>query len=184
MSDAITLLSLSLFLSLSLSLCVSVSLSLSACAGTTSGETVLHRAASLCQRTICHYLVEAGASLMKTDMQVAPGQQVCDNKTPPATWKSRSSQHVAWWWLGSVYLLCCCCCFSWNKAWCATAATRLSCSAPTVTDGVSLLPEGAELIGLPVTGGAARAERYYTSALRGALCSLGADVCSSHTMSL
>ncbi|XP_057686535.1 diacylglycerol kinase zeta-like isoform X1 [Corythoichthys intestinalis] len=33
------------------------------------GETVLHRAASLCHRTICHYLVEAGASLMKTDMQ-------------------------------------------------------------------------------------------------------------------
>ncbi|KAM6958437.1 diacylglycerol kinase zeta isoform 3-T3 [Tautogolabrus adspersus] len=33
------------------------------------GETVLHRAASLCQRTICHYLVEAGASLMKTDLQ-------------------------------------------------------------------------------------------------------------------
>uniref|UniRef100_A0A8P4G4K7 Diacylglycerol kinase n=1 Tax=Dicentrarchus labrax TaxID=13489 RepID=A0A8P4G4K7_DICLA len=34
-----------------------------------SGETVLHRAASLCHRTICHYLVEAGASLMKTDLQ-------------------------------------------------------------------------------------------------------------------
>ncbi|XP_054864596.1 diacylglycerol kinase zeta-like isoform X5 [Amphiprion ocellaris] len=33
------------------------------------GETVLHRAASLCLRTICHYLVEAGASLMKTDLQ-------------------------------------------------------------------------------------------------------------------
>ncbi|KAK0135070.1 Diacylglycerol kinase zeta [Merluccius polli] len=32
-------------------------------------ETALHRAASLCQRTICHYLVEAGASLMKTDLQ-------------------------------------------------------------------------------------------------------------------
>uniref|UniRef100_A0A671RUF3 Diacylglycerol kinase n=1 Tax=Sinocyclocheilus anshuiensis TaxID=1608454 RepID=A0A671RUF3_9TELE len=32
-------------------------------------ETVLHKAASLCQRTICHYLVEAGASLMKTDLQ-------------------------------------------------------------------------------------------------------------------
>lgn len=52
-------------------------LSLSACAGTTSGETVLHRAASLCHRTICHYLVEAGASLMKTDMQVAPNHK-CD----------------------------------------------------------------------------------------------------------
>ncbi|KAF7687861.1 hypothetical protein HF521_013867 [Silurus meridionalis] len=34
-----------------------------------NGETVLHQAASLCQRTICHYLVEAGASLMKTDIQ-------------------------------------------------------------------------------------------------------------------
>ncbi|KAJ8402908.1 hypothetical protein AAFF_G00362220 [Aldrovandia affinis] len=34
-----------------------------------SGETVLHKAATLCQRTICHYLVEAGASLMKTDLQ-------------------------------------------------------------------------------------------------------------------
>ncbi|XP_062846053.1 diacylglycerol kinase zeta isoform X4 [Trichomycterus rosablanca] len=34
-----------------------------------NGETVLHQAASLCQRTICHYLVEAGASLMKTDLQ-------------------------------------------------------------------------------------------------------------------
>uniref|UniRef100_A0A8D3BUP2 Diacylglycerol kinase n=1 Tax=Scophthalmus maximus TaxID=52904 RepID=A0A8D3BUP2_SCOMX len=34
-----------------------------------NGETVLHRAASLCHRTICHYLVEAGASLMKTDVQ-------------------------------------------------------------------------------------------------------------------
>uniref|UniRef100_A0A3B4VJ85 Diacylglycerol kinase n=1 Tax=Seriola dumerili TaxID=41447 RepID=A0A3B4VJ85_SERDU len=33
------------------------------------GETVLHQAASLCHRTICHYLVEAGASLMKTDLQ-------------------------------------------------------------------------------------------------------------------
>ncbi|XP_028998331.1 diacylglycerol kinase zeta isoform X3 [Betta splendens] len=33
------------------------------------GETALHRAASLCQRSICHYLVEAGASLMKTDLQ-------------------------------------------------------------------------------------------------------------------
>ncbi|XP_067349523.1 diacylglycerol kinase zeta-like isoform X3 [Channa argus] len=33
------------------------------------GETVLHRAASLCHRTICYYLVEAGASLMKTDLQ-------------------------------------------------------------------------------------------------------------------
>uniref|UniRef100_A0A665UID7 Diacylglycerol kinase n=1 Tax=Echeneis naucrates TaxID=173247 RepID=A0A665UID7_ECHNA len=48
------------------SFCLMVSLSLSLW---TSGETVLHRAASLCHRTICHYLVEAGASLMKTDLQ-------------------------------------------------------------------------------------------------------------------
>ncbi|XP_026070993.1 diacylglycerol kinase zeta-like isoform X2 [Carassius auratus] len=34
-----------------------------------NGETALHKAASLFQRTICHYLVEAGASLMKTDLQ-------------------------------------------------------------------------------------------------------------------
>lgn len=48
-----------------------LSVPLSECTGTTSGETVLHQAAALCHRTICHYLVEAGASLMKTDMQVA-----------------------------------------------------------------------------------------------------------------
>ncbi|XP_064432609.1 diacylglycerol kinase zeta isoform X11 [Mirounga angustirostris] len=34
------------------------------------GETCLHQAAALGQRTICHYIVEAGASLMKTDQQV------------------------------------------------------------------------------------------------------------------
>uniref|UniRef100_A0A8C3CDD8 Diacylglycerol kinase n=1 Tax=Cairina moschata TaxID=8855 RepID=A0A8C3CDD8_CAIMO len=34
-----------------------------------SGETSLHQAAALRQRTICHYIVEAGASLMKTDLQ-------------------------------------------------------------------------------------------------------------------
>ncbi|KAM9375902.1 diacylglycerol kinase zeta-like isoform 2-T2 [Pholidichthys leucotaenia] len=34
-----------------------------------TGETALHKAATSCQRTICHYLVEAGASLMKTDLQ-------------------------------------------------------------------------------------------------------------------
>ncbi|KAG7264666.1 hypothetical protein CRUP_014168 [Coryphaenoides rupestris] len=38
------------------------------------GETALHRAATLCQRTICHYLVEAGASLMKTDLQHNDGE--------------------------------------------------------------------------------------------------------------
>ncbi|XP_037539228.1 diacylglycerol kinase zeta [Nematolebias whitei] len=34
-----------------------------------TGETALHKAAALCQRSICHFLVEAGASLMKTDLQ-------------------------------------------------------------------------------------------------------------------
>lgn len=36
------------------------------------GETALHKAASSCQSSICHYLVEAGASLVKTDLQVRP----------------------------------------------------------------------------------------------------------------
>lgn len=39
-----------------------------------SGETCLHQAAALGQRTICHYIVEAGASLMKTDQQVSRRQ--------------------------------------------------------------------------------------------------------------
>ncbi|XP_021119893.1 diacylglycerol kinase zeta isoform X8 [Heterocephalus glaber] len=34
-----------------------------------NGETCLHQAAALGQRTICHFIVEAGASLMKTDQQ-------------------------------------------------------------------------------------------------------------------
>ena len=34
-----------------------------------NGETCLHQAAALGQRTICHYIVEAGALLMKTDQQ-------------------------------------------------------------------------------------------------------------------
>uniref|UniRef100_A0A8C3V412 Diacylglycerol kinase n=1 Tax=Catharus ustulatus TaxID=91951 RepID=A0A8C3V412_CATUS len=34
-----------------------------------NGETSLHQAAALRQRTICHYIVQAGASLMKTDLQ-------------------------------------------------------------------------------------------------------------------
>uniref|UniRef100_A0A671Q2M2 Diacylglycerol kinase n=1 Tax=Sinocyclocheilus anshuiensis TaxID=1608454 RepID=A0A671Q2M2_9TELE len=55
---------LSIYPSLFISCFLSVSLSI-----LFSGETVLHKAASLCQRTICHYLVEAGASLMKTDLQ-------------------------------------------------------------------------------------------------------------------
>ncbi|XP_053093033.1 diacylglycerol kinase zeta isoform X2 [Pangasianodon hypophthalmus] len=34
-----------------------------------TGETALHKAAASCQRTICGYLVDAGASLTKTDLQ-------------------------------------------------------------------------------------------------------------------
>uniref|UniRef100_A0A8B9JAD0 Diacylglycerol kinase n=1 Tax=Astyanax mexicanus TaxID=7994 RepID=A0A8B9JAD0_ASTMX len=34
-----------------------------------TGETALHKAAASCHRTICGYLVEAGASLIKTDLQ-------------------------------------------------------------------------------------------------------------------
>src|SRR4029434_3728081 len=34
------------------------------------GQTALHKAAVLNQKTVCHYLVEAGASLTKTDLQV------------------------------------------------------------------------------------------------------------------
>ncbi|GLD61767.1 diacylglycerol kinase zeta-like isoform X2 [Lates japonicus] len=41
-----------------------------------TGETALHKAATSCQRSICHFLVEAGASLMKTDLQgETPKQQ-------------------------------------------------------------------------------------------------------------
>ncbi|XP_029378467.1 diacylglycerol kinase zeta-like isoform X2 [Echeneis naucrates] len=36
---------------------------------TETGQTALHKAASSRQKSICHYLVEGGASLMKTDMQ-------------------------------------------------------------------------------------------------------------------
>nr|XP_043891870.1 diacylglycerol kinase zeta isoform X3 [Solea senegalensis] len=34
-----------------------------------TGDTALHKAATYCQRSICHLLVEAGASLTKTDLQ-------------------------------------------------------------------------------------------------------------------
>uniref|UniRef100_A0A3P8X755 Diacylglycerol kinase n=1 Tax=Cynoglossus semilaevis TaxID=244447 RepID=A0A3P8X755_CYNSE len=34
-----------------------------------NGETALHKAATCCQKGICHLLVEAGASLTKTDLQ-------------------------------------------------------------------------------------------------------------------
>ncbi|KAM4619544.1 diacylglycerol kinase zeta-like [Polymixia lowei] len=43
-----------------------------------TGETALHKAASSCQRSICHYLVEAGASLMKTDLQGETPKQLAE----------------------------------------------------------------------------------------------------------
>ncbi|XP_026220718.1 diacylglycerol kinase zeta isoform X1 [Anabas testudineus] len=43
-----------------------------------TGETALHKAATSCQRSICHYLVEAGASLMKTDLQGETPKQRAD----------------------------------------------------------------------------------------------------------
>nr|XP_046249127.1 diacylglycerol kinase zeta [Scatophagus argus] len=51
-----------------------------------TGETALHKAASSCQRTICHYLVEAGASLMKTDLQ---------GETPKQRAEKASDQELA-----------------------------------------------------------------------------------------
>ncbi|XP_039989744.1 diacylglycerol kinase zeta [Xiphias gladius] len=46
-----------------------------------TGETALHKAATSCQRRICHYLVEAGASLMKTDLQgETPGEKAKDQE--------------------------------------------------------------------------------------------------------
>ncbi|XP_078139074.1 diacylglycerol kinase zeta [Centroberyx gerrardi] len=43
-----------------------------------TGETALHKAATSCQRSICHFLVEAGASLMKTDLQGETPKQRAD----------------------------------------------------------------------------------------------------------
>uniref|UniRef100_A0AAV2L9K5 Uncharacterized protein n=1 Tax=Knipowitschia caucasica TaxID=637954 RepID=A0AAV2L9K5_KNICA len=45
-------------------------------ADTLLGETALHRAASRGQRTICGFLVDAGAELMKPDAQVTHGHMV------------------------------------------------------------------------------------------------------------
>uniref|UniRef100_A0A674N8K4 Diacylglycerol kinase n=1 Tax=Takifugu rubripes TaxID=31033 RepID=A0A674N8K4_TAKRU len=51
-----------------------------------TGETALHKAASSCQRSICHYLVDAGASLMKTDLQ---------GKTPKQHAEKANDQELA-----------------------------------------------------------------------------------------
>ncbi|KAK5901519.1 hypothetical protein CesoFtcFv8_006879 [Champsocephalus esox] len=51
-----------------------------------TGETALHKAVSSSQRTICHLLVEAGASLTKTDLQgETPRQRAENNKNPELT---------------------------------------------------------------------------------------------------
>lgn len=51
--------------------CLFVILMLCVCVFVCSrGDTALHKAATSCQRSICHFLVDAGASLMKTDLQV------------------------------------------------------------------------------------------------------------------
>lgn len=55
-----------------------------------SGETCLHQAAALGQRTICHYIVEAGASLMKTDQQVS--RSAGHKLSLPQTWGALSKQ--------------------------------------------------------------------------------------------
>ncbi|KAM3870041.1 diacylglycerol kinase zeta [Diretmus argenteus] len=44
-----------------------------------TGETALHKAATSCQRSICQFLVEAGASLMKTDLQGETPRQRAEN---------------------------------------------------------------------------------------------------------
>uniref|UniRef100_A0A4W6BSN4 Diacylglycerol kinase n=1 Tax=Lates calcarifer TaxID=8187 RepID=A0A4W6BSN4_LATCA len=51
-----------------------------------TGETALHKAATSCQRSICHFLVEAGASLMKTDLQ---------GETPKQRAEKASDQELA-----------------------------------------------------------------------------------------
>ncbi|XP_060932322.1 diacylglycerol kinase zeta [Limanda limanda] len=46
-----------------------------------TGETALHKAATCCQRMMCHFLVEGGASLSKTDLQgQIPQQRAQKNK--------------------------------------------------------------------------------------------------------
>ncbi|XP_063761933.1 diacylglycerol kinase zeta isoform X6 [Eleginops maclovinus] len=50
------------------------------------GETALHKAASASQRSICHLLVEAGASLTKTDLQgKTPRHRAENNQDPELT---------------------------------------------------------------------------------------------------
>ncbi|KAK2842882.1 hypothetical protein Q5P01_013082 [Channa striata] len=48
-----------------------------------TGETALHKAATSHQRSICHYLVEGGASLMKTDLQGETPKQRADKANDP-----------------------------------------------------------------------------------------------------
>uniref|UniRef100_H3D8B5 Diacylglycerol kinase n=1 Tax=Tetraodon nigroviridis TaxID=99883 RepID=H3D8B5_TETNG len=48
-----------------------------------TGETALHKAASSCQRSICHCLVEAGASLVKTDLQGETPKQRAEKANDP-----------------------------------------------------------------------------------------------------
>ncbi|XP_063052518.1 diacylglycerol kinase zeta isoform X2 [Engraulis encrasicolus] len=44
-----------------------------------TGQTALHKAALLSHRTICIYLVDAGASLTKTDLQGATAREKCED---------------------------------------------------------------------------------------------------------
>ncbi|KAK7893579.1 hypothetical protein WMY93_022731 [Mugilogobius chulae] len=63
-------------------------------ADTHLGETALHRAASLGQRTICGFLVDAGAELMKVDTQGETAKNRAERANDPelATWLD-SKQH-------------------------------------------------------------------------------------------
>uniref|UniRef100_A0A3Q2VCH1 Diacylglycerol kinase n=1 Tax=Haplochromis burtoni TaxID=8153 RepID=A0A3Q2VCH1_HAPBU len=57
-------------------------------------ETALHKAATSCQRSICKYLVEAGASLMKTDLQgETPRQRAANASDPELADYLKSCQH-------------------------------------------------------------------------------------------
>ncbi|XP_013121611.3 diacylglycerol kinase zeta isoform X2 [Oreochromis niloticus] len=59
-----------------------------------TGETALHKAATSCQRSICKYLVEAGASLMKTDLQgETPRQRAANANDPELADYLKSCQH-------------------------------------------------------------------------------------------
>ncbi|XP_028287158.1 diacylglycerol kinase zeta isoform X2 [Parambassis ranga] len=59
-----------------------------------TGETALHKAATSCQRSICHFLVEAGASLLKTDLQgQTPKQRAEEADDPELAEYLESRQH-------------------------------------------------------------------------------------------